>query len=273
MPEGYAQSHGRDRDIAGQMNSKQIDLEDIDAMVFDMDGVLTDTASIHAEAWKRMFDEYLKKRAARTGEDHEPFDRELDYLEYVDGKPRYDGVESFLESRGISIPHGDPGDDPSRETVCGLGNRKNRYFLQLLRKGNVRPYESSVEFTKALKRAGIRAAVISASRNAEDILKAAGIRGLFDIKVDGVDSDELELDGKPNPAIFLEAAGRLGIEPSRAGVVEDSLAGVEAGRRGRFRLVVGVDRANQSRELKNRGADIVVKDLSQLEIGEPFPSQ
>ncbi|MFP3898607.1 MAG: trehalose-phosphatase [Dehalococcoidia bacterium] len=234
--------------------------------MFDMDGVLTNTATVHAAAWKEMFDEYLRKRAERAGEHFQPFDTEQDYLRYVDGKPRYDGVRGFLESRGISLPYGDAGDKADRETICGLGNRKNRYFLRLLKKQGVEPYQSSVALVRELGADGVRTAVISASRNAEQVLEAAGIARLFDAKVDGVDSDELQLQGKPDPSIFLEAARRLGVEPEGTVVVEDSLAGVEAGRRGQFKLVIGVDRVGQRQELRKRGADIVVGDLSELRI-------
>lgn len=247
-------------------SDNEIDLKGIAAVIFDMDGVLTDTAGTHAQAWKKLFDEYLKERAHRHNEAFHPFDADYDYRRYVDGKPRYDGVKSFLESRGISLPQGSPEDTPDKETICGLGNRKNRYFLERLEGEGARPFESSVTFIEELRSRGLRTAVISASRNAEDVLEAAGIRGLFDIKVDGVDSDELHLKGKPDPAIFLEAARRLGVRPEEAVIVEDALAGVEAGRRGKFKLVVGVDRAKQGDELRKRGANILVQDLSELRI-------
>jgi len=250
-------------------HTKQFSLKGIGAVIFDTDGVLTDTARIHAEAWKQLFDEYLGKRADRQGEQFQPFDSALDYQRYVDGKPRHDGVKAFLESRGIRLPYGSPEDKPDQETICGLGNRKNRYFLQRLKRQRVRPYESSVTFIEQLKSRGIRTAAVSASRNAEKVLEAAGIRGLFDDKIDGADSARLRLKGKPDPAIFLEAARRLGVKPQEAVIVEDSLAGVEAGRRGEFRLVIGVDRAGQGEELRKRGADIVVRDLSELKIPRP----
>ena len=248
------------------MDKIQISPREINAVIFDMDGVITDTASTHAAAWKQMFDSYLKDRAKRHGEQYQPFDSDADYRRHVDGKPRYDGVKSFLESRGISIPYGKPEDKPDQETICGLGNRKNRYFLQRLRKQGVNLYDSSVTLVKELKSNGIRSAVISASRNAEAVLEAAGIQGLFGVKVDGVDSVELQLEGKPDPAIFLEAARRLKVKPEKTAVVEDSLAGVEAGRYGKFRMVIGVDRANHGREMKKRGAHFVVQDLSQIKI-------
>lgn len=248
------------------MKKRQLNLSEIDALIFDMDGVITDTAAVHAAAWKQMFDEYLKKRSKQYGEHFQPFDVHSDYHRYVDGKPRYDGVKSFLESRDISLPYGDPEDKPDQETICGLGNRKNQYFLQRLEKQGADVYESSVEFVKRVQSNGVRTAVISASRNAEAVLKAAGIQDLFSVKVDGVDSTELQLEGKPNPAIFLEAARRLEARPEKAAVIEDSLAGVEAGLRGRFKLVIGVDRADQGNDLRKRGADIVVQDLSEVDI-------
>jgi len=244
----------------------EVNLSDIDAFIFDMDGVVTDTASIHAAAWKRLFDEFLKKAAECSGTEFQPFDVNSDYLLYVDGKPRYDGVKSLLESRGIALPYGSPEDDISKETVCGLGNKKNRYFHEYIQTHKVEPYESTVMLIKTLKSLGIYTAIISASRNADEVLSSAGVKPLFDIKVDGIDSDNLKLKGKPNPDIFLEAARQLGVKPERAAVVEDALAGVEAGRRGKFKLVIGVDRTGQMENLKKYGADIVVKDLSQLNV-------
>jgi alpha,alpha-trehalase len=250
------------------MNKLRINPKEIEAVVFDMDGVITNTAIVHAAAWKQMFDEYLKKRAERQGEQFRSFDSNLDYRRYVDGKPRYDGVRSFLESRNISLPYGSSDDKPDKETVCGLGNRKNRYFLQRLKKQDVKVYESSIRFIKQLESSGIQTAVISASRNAEAVLEAAGVQDLFSVKVDGVDSVKLQLNGKPDPAIFLEAAKRLKVKPERTAIVEDSLAGVEAGCRGQFKFVIGLDHANQERDLKERGANIVVHDLSQIEVGQ-----
>jgi alpha,alpha-trehalase len=250
------------------MPTEPLNLGEIEAVIFDMDGVITNTAAIHAAAWKQMFDQFLSQHAKQYRGRFRAFDAERDYRRYVDGKPRYDGVKSFLESRGISLPYGSPDDSPDSQTICGLGNRKNGYYLERLRKQRVKPYPSSVKLIKQLKKGGIRTAVISASRNAGMVLEAAAIGGLFDVKVDGVDSDDLHLKGKPDPAIFLEAARRLGVKPGKAAIVEDSLAGVEAGRRGKFRLVIGVDRVGQGRELKKRGADIVVEDLSQLKINQ-----
>lgn len=233
-------------------------------MIFDLDGVLTDTASVHAAAWKRLFDEYLEERSRRSGEPFVPFDADADYRRYVDGKPRYDGVRSFLESRGIALPEGDPKDAPDRETVCGLGNRKNALFLEHLHEHGVDPFPSSVDLVRDLRAHGVDTAIISASRNCAEVLAAAGLEDLFEVRVDGVVAAELGLPGKPDPAVFLEAARRLGVEPPRAAVVEDALAGVEAGRRGGFGLVVGVDRAGHAEELRSRGADLVVRDLAEL---------
>jgi alpha,alpha-trehalase len=243
----------------------EIRVDRLDAVIFDLDGVITDTASVHAAAWKRMFDQFLADRADREGEDQQPFSED-DYYLYVDGKPRYDGVESFLASRGISLPRGDPGDLPAAETACGLGNRKDELFLSQLRKEGVASFPSSIALLHGLRASGCRTAVISASRNCSNVLEAAGVAELFDAKVDGLDADELGLKGKPNPAVFLEAARRLEVEPARAAVVEDALAGVEAGRRGGFGLVIGVDRAGHAEELRERGADILVGDLGEVRI-------
>lgn len=244
----------------------EIELTDIKAFIFDMDGVITDTAGIHAAAWKKLFDEYLKKGATRSHTEFTPFEIDRDYYVYVDGKPRYDGVLSFLNSRGIELHYGDPKDRIDRETVCGLGNRKDKYYHQYLKSQGANSYQSSVQFIVNLKSHGVCTAVISASRNATLVLKTANVLELFDVKVDGVDSAKLNLRGKPHPDIFLEAARRLSVLPEHSIVVEDALAGVEAGRRGNFKLVVGIDRAGHGELLKSHGADIVVPDLSQLNI-------
>jgi trehalose 6-phosphate phosphatase len=240
-------------------------LDRLEAVVFDTDGVLTDTARVHAAAWKRLFDEYLERRTARLGGPFRAFE-ETDYLRYVDGRPRYDGVAGFLGSRGIDLPWGDPSDPPDRETVCGLGNAKDRSFVAHLGAHGAHAFPTSVAFVRRLRAAGLRTAAVSASRNMVAVLEAAGLRGLFDAEVDGVEADRLGLAGKPDPALFLEAARRLQVTPARAAVVEDALAGVEAGHRGRFGLVVGVDRGGQAAALAERGADLVVADLGQLTL-------
>lgn len=235
-----------------------------DAVIFDLDGVITDTARVHAAAWKRLFDEYLATHAPPGG-DTGPFDEE-DYLRYVDGRARIDGVEAFLASRGITVPRGEESDPPDASTAWGLANRKNHYFLEVLRSEGVVAFPTSVAMVEAVRRAGLATAVVSASRNRAQVLSAAGIADLFQVHVDGVDAAELGLVGKPDPALFLEAARRLGVEPGRAVVVEDALSGVEAGRRGGFGLVIGVDRGGRGEELRHRGADVVILDLSAVAV-------
>jgi alpha,alpha-trehalase len=243
-----------------------IPLERIDAVVLDMDGVITDTATAHAGAWKRLFDEYLVERARRTGERTQPFDEEVDYRRFIDGKARYDGVRSFLASRGISLPEGNPEDPPDRETVSGLGNRKNDYFLNHLRDHGASAYPATVALLRQLRTRGVGTAVISASQNAAEVLSAAGVLDLLDVRVDGTTANELALPGKPDPAMFLEATRRLGSTPERTAVIEDAIAGVEAGKLGGFGLVVGVDRIGHPDWLRSAGADIVVPDLAELEL-------
>jgi beta-phosphoglucomutase family hydrolase len=236
----------------------------IRACLFDLDGVLTQTAKVHAAAWKEMFDDYLRKRAARTGEKFVSFDPVADYDTYVDGKPRYDGVRSFLASRGIELPEGDPNDPPSAETVRGLGNRKNELVLALLKRDGVKVYEGSVRYVRAVRDAGLRRAVVSASANCREVLQAAGIEDLFEVRIDGIVVEQQHLKGKPAPDTFLAAAEQLGATPGEAAVFEDALAGVEAGRAGGFGFVVGVDRTGQREALKEHGADTVVSDLAEL---------
>ncbi|HEX2028350.1 MAG TPA: beta-phosphoglucomutase family hydrolase [Nitriliruptorales bacterium] len=239
-----------------------IDLDRIEAVVFDMDGVVTDTASLHARAWKQTFDTYLRRR---SGGSFEPF-TDTDYLRYVDGRPRYDGVAAFLDSRGIDLPYGDPRDPPHRDTVCGLANAKNQGFLELLSEQGAERYESTVRLVGELRDRGVAVAVISASRNAPAVLAAAGVGDIFDVRVDGGDAAALGLNGKPDPGVFLEAVRRLGAEPHRAAVVEDALAGVQAGRAGGFALVIGVDRGGHADELLAAGADVVVGDLAEVQL-------
>jgi beta-phosphoglucomutase family hydrolase len=231
----------------------------IAACLFDLDGVLTDTARIHDEAWKRMFDDFLERRG-----DQAPFDAVEDYARYVDGRPRYDGVAEFLRSRDIELPDGDPDDPPDAETVHGLGNRKNELVLKLIHDRGIEPYEGSVRYVRAVRDAGLRTAVVSSSANTRDVLHVAGIEDLFEARVDGVTIEREHLRGKPAPDSFLAGARALGVDASHAAVFEDALAGVQAGRAGGFACVVGVDRVGQADALKAHGADVVVTDLEEL---------
>lgn len=235
-----------------------------DAMIFDLDGVVTATAKVHSAAWKEAFDDYLRLREAGGREPFRPFDEEADYFRYVDGKPRYQGVLSFLRSRGIEIPYGDPSDGPEKETVCGLGNKKNLRFGQLLARRGVEVFRSTVDLVRKAKAKGIKVAVVTSSKNGPAVLKAAGLEALFDAAVDGVVAESLGLRGKPDPDIFLKCAALLGAEAGRCVVFEDSLAGVEAGRAGGFGLVIGMDRRNHADLLKEKGADLVFTDLAGL---------
>jgi beta-phosphoglucomutase family hydrolase len=236
----------------------------IRACLFDLDGVLTQTAVVHAAAWKEMFDGFLRRWAEGRGEPFVPFDSAKDYQLYVDGKPRYDGVRSFLASRGIVLPDGDPGDPPDAETVAGLGNRKNELVLALIHRDGVKAYDGSVRYVHAVREAGLHRAVVSASANCRDVLVAAGIEDLFEVRIDGIVAERDHLKGKPAPDTFLAAARALGVEAAQAAVFEDALAGVEAGRAGNFGFVVGVDRVGQADALRKHGADVVVSDLAEL---------
>jgi beta-phosphoglucomutase family hydrolase len=240
----------------------------IEAFLFDMDGVLTETARVHAAAWKQMFDAYLVERSERDGTEYAPFDADDDYNEYVDGKPRYDGVKSFLSARGIELPQGTPEDDPDEETIDGLGNRKNSLVMQMIRTEGVDPYPGSVRLMQAVREAGKRVAVVSSSANCGEIVAAAKLEGLLDVRVDGQTLAAEHLAGKPAPDAYLQAARELDTPPSQAAVFEDALSGVEAGRAGDFGLVVGVDRVGQAAALAEHGADIVVQDLTEL---LPYP--
>lgn len=244
-----------------------LDLRELEAVLFDLDGVVTETAKVHAQAWERTFDDYLEERAARLGGTFHPFDLDKDYKSYVDGKPRYDGVASFLRSRDIYLPPGEESDPPHKDTVCGLGNRKNKYFLEAIRRDGVSVYPTSVDFARRVKAQGLKAAVVSSSRNCTEILKAAGIADLFDAQVDGIVTREWMLGGKPAPDTYLEAARSLGVDPRRVCVVEDAVSGVEAGKAGEFGLVIGVCRNGHPELLEKSGADIVVSDLSELAVG------
>jgi len=236
----------------------------VTACLFDLDGVLTQTAKVHAAAWKQTFDEYLRQRSSDRGEPFVAFDPVDDYDAYVDGKPRYDGVRSFLSSRGIELPQGSSGDPPGNQTIDALGNRKNEILQKMIQDQGVEPYEGSVRYVKAAREAGLRRAVVSSSTNCHDVLVAAGILDLFEEIVDGHTAEREHLSGKPAPDTFLAGARALGVSPDQAAVYEDALAGVAAGRAGDFGLVVGVDRVGQSDALKAHGADIVVGDLAEL---------
>jgi beta-phosphoglucomutase family hydrolase len=234
------------------------------ACLFDLDGVLTDTASVHAAAWKQMFDDYLRARAERTGEPFVPFDAVEDYGPYVDGKPRLDGTRGFLRSRGIELPEGDPTDGPDAETINGLATRKNELVHEKIRTLGIDVYPGSVRYLHAVRDAGLKTAVVSSSANAELVLQVAGLTDLIDHRVDGVVAKQRHLPGKPAPDTFLAAAADLDVPKEEAVVFEDALAGVESGRAGGFGFVVGVDRLGQAEALREHGADVVVADLADL---------
>jgi beta-phosphoglucomutase family hydrolase len=234
------------------------------ACLFDLDGVLTQTARVHAAAWKEMFDDFLKARSVQTGQPFRPFDLPPDYREYVDGKLRSDGVRSFLASRDIVLEEGSAADPPAADTVIGLGAQKNALVLTILRRDGVAVYEGSRQFVEAARAAGLRRAVVSASSNCQEILAAAGIEQLFEVRVDGVVARHEHLRGKPAPDMFLAAAAALAVEPRQSAVFEDAIAGVEAGRAGAFGWVVGIDRTGAAESMLARGADRVVTDLAEL---------
>ncbi|MEM9162472.1 MAG: trehalose-phosphatase [Cyanobacteria bacterium P01_F01_bin.4] len=248
------------------------------AIILDLDGVITQTARLHAQAWKQIFDEYLHQwsnpHQAEPLTDNSPFSIETDYVRYVDGRPRYEGVQTFLASRGLALPYGNPNDVPGEETICGLGNRKNAVFLALIHQQGVDVYKDAVEQIQRWRSQGVKIAVVSASRNCEAILAAAGIRQLFYVKVDGVDAERLQLQGKPAPDTFLQAAKELEVSPQNAVILEDAISGVQAGRAGQFGLVVGVARNSSGADLKAQGADRVVQNLRELSdlIVKPLPS-
>ncbi|MBQ0878707.1 MULTISPECIES: beta-phosphoglucomutase family hydrolase [Streptomyces] len=242
----------------------QLGLPDsIRACLFDLDGVVTKTAVVHAAAWKETFDAFLRER---DGADFRPF-TDSDYDEYVDGRPRADGVRTFLASRGIELPEGDPDDPPDARTVNGVGNRKNELVLEKIRTDGVETYEGTLRYIDAVRAAGLATAIVSSSANTRDVLRSIDAERLFDVRVDGVVARERGLPGKPRPDTFLAAARDLGVEPSRAAVFEDALAGMDAGRSGHFGYVVGVDRVGQTDALYAHGADRVVKDLAELGPG------
>ncbi|MER5479802.1 beta-phosphoglucomutase family hydrolase [Streptomyces sp. NPDC002734] len=235
----------------------------IRACLFDLDGVVTRTAVVHAAAWKETFDTFLRER---DGAGYRPFDAAHDYDEYVDGLPRADGVRSFLASRGITLPEGSPDDPPEASTVQGLGNRKNDLVLRKIHEGGVEAYETTLDYLRRARAQGLSTAIVSSSKNCLDVLRAVDAVNLFDVRIDGVVADERGLPGKPKPDTFLAAARDLGVEPSEAAVFEDALAGMDAGRTGRFGHVVGVDRVGQADALRAHGADVVVPDLGELGV-------
>lgn len=237
-----------------------------DAAIFDMDGVVTRTAAVHSLAWKKMFDEYLRQREAAHGEAFREFTHAGDYLAYVDGRPRYKGVETFLQSRGIELPFGNPADAPKTETICGLGNRKNEFFNRVVEEDGVGLYESTLKLIADLLANGIRVGLATSSKNGDFVLSKAGIIHLFETRVDGIVSAKLGLKGKPEPDIFTTACSNLGATPARAIVFEDAVSGVQAGAKGKFALVIGIARENNAHELKTQGADVVVEDLAETSL-------
>jgi beta-phosphoglucomutase family hydrolase len=247
-----------------QLQSNRVNRERYDAVLFDLDGVITNTATLHATCWKQMFDEYLRRRAEQSGEAFRPFDLAADYRLYVDGKPRFDGVRDFLRSRGIQLPEGSPDDSADLETVCGLGNRKNELIADLIERIGVEPYDGTVRFIRQLRRDGFKIAVVTSSQNCAHVLKAAKLDGFFELRVDGNTIEAEGLAGKPAPDTFLMAARLLGTEPGRTVVIEDAISGVEAGSNGNFGLVIGVARKGNAEELQRHGAHLVVDDLSEL---------
>jgi beta-phosphoglucomutase family hydrolase len=239
-------------------------LNRFDAVLFDLDGVLTPTAKVHAKCWKRMFDEFRDHRLRHQHSAFEPFEIAADYRPYVDGKPRYEGVHSFLRARGIELPFGDPLDPAGFDTICSLGNRKDELVHEVLASEVIDPFPGARALVEKVREAGLKTAVVSSSKNARAVLEAAGISALFDLCVDGVVAEQLGLRGKPAPDTFLEAAKELGVAPERAVVVEDAIVGVQAGRAGQFGLVIGIARHGDRDELEREGADRVITGLSDL---------
>jgi len=248
----------------GQPKSRVMTRDEYDAVLFDLDGVVTNTAKLHATCWKQMLDEYLQKRAVERGESFRPFDLATDYRLYLDGKPRFDGVRDFLASRGIRLPEGNSDDPPQAETVRALGNRKNKLVGDAIERIGVEAYEGSVHFIGQLRRDGFKIALVTSSENCTAVLKATKLDPLFDVRVDGQMVETQNLAGKPAPDTFLMAARLLGVEPRRAVVVEDAISGIQAGASGKFGLVIGVARKGNAEELKQYGANVIVNDLSEL---------
>jgi beta-phosphoglucomutase family hydrolase len=240
-----------------------LDPKRFQAVLFDLDGVLTATAKVHAVAWKRMFDAFLESWSRQHHQPFQPFDIEIDYKRYVDGKSRYDGVVSFLEARGIKLPHGDPQAPPDLLSVCGLGHHKDELVHAILDRDGVEVYPGSIDLVRALREQGVKTGVVSSSRNCQTVLRAAHIEHLFDVRVDGMVADEEGIPGKPGPEMFLFAAQQLGVAAEHAVVVEDAIAGVQAGKAGGFGLVVGIARSGEEQALREAGADVVVTDLGE----------
>src|SRR5215213_7256448 len=253
---------GKQDQVSASQEKQLVSPDEYGAWLFDLDGILTDTASVHAAAWKRTFDGYLKEVSKREGRPFEPFEIDPDYYRYVDGKPRYAGVDSFLRSRGIIVDWGDPNDPPSRETVCGIGNRKNALFNEVLRLRDVEEFETSVALIQELKTRGRRVAVVTSSKNSDAVLQAAGLQNLFEVTVDGNVAAAKKLAGKPSSDTYEEATRMLGTLPEQAVVIEDAISEVQAGRTGGFDLVIGVARSDDPEVLRQNGADIVVRDLA-----------
>ncbi len=245
-------------------HTASLDLTRFEAALFDLDGVVTKTATVHALAWQQLFNDYLYSYSQRTGRPFVPFDIDKDYRVYVDGKPRYEGVKSFLDSREIVLPWGTPDDGPDEATIYGLGHKKDGYFETRLHEFGVEVYEGTVRFLRRVREHGLKTAVVSSSNHCREVVERTGLTALFDVRIDGQETQRLRLRGKPAPDTFLEAARRLNVPPSRAIVIEDAQAGVQAGRAGGFGLVIGVDRLDQPDALRQHGADIVVADLAEL---------
>ena len=239
--------------------------ENYHGLIFDLDGVITQTAKVHARAWKKMFDQFLEKLSEEEGTDYKPLDIETDYPKYIDGIPRYDGVREFLKSRDIELPYGSPSDPPDNQTICGLGNRKNELFLETLEEQGAEVYGDTVTMIKKWRAAGLKTAVISSSKNCKPVLETARLLHLFDARVDGVISAELDIPGKPEPDIFIEAAVRLNRSPAQCVVFEDAIAGVAAASKGHLGLTVGVARQDNDDELLENGADITVNQLTEFD--------
>jgi len=240
--------------------------EEIDAAIFNLDGVVTQIAKLQASAWKRLFDAYLRERSSQQGEDYRYFDSALDYRRYIDGRPRYQAIKHFLLARHIDLPKGEPDDSPERDTICGLGNRKNLIFDQIVEEKGIRVYGCTIALIHRLRKAGIKTAVVSASKHCDLVLERAEITDLFDTRIDGMEAERLDLDSKPDPDLFWEAVRRLGVAPARTVVFEDTVVGITAGKRGRFALVIGVDHGGWDRKMRQHGADLVVRDLCRVDV-------